>query len=186
VAYPQKKIVLLCRDKVLKNFPPETRAKAEATCKTMSIEILSGRFAIGVHNVDEGFIGMVKLEGQWKSVSNNVAAYLQGKTLKPHKEEMPGMKVPPLLWIGHGKGGWSTLDFTNLPAPLKCCCCCGLGGFPCCPPPCCWPICGPCACGYCCGKPEGEAQAKSLGPMAFKSMGFHFNGAGQPPEQQAM
>lgn len=253
VAYPKKKIVLLCRDKLLKTFPEVTRRKAEDTCKKLNIEILNGTpvdapsdaklepgvlnvngsvlsydvflpmysqgpntgffkgvpnlldergqvkvnqhlqsegfaeiFAIGVHNIDEGFIGMVKLDAQWNCVTANVKAQLEGKPLRPHKEGMPNMKYPPLLFIGHGQGGWASLDFTALPAPLKCCCCCGLGGFPCCPPPCCWPLCGPCPCGYCCGKPEGEAPAKSLGPMAFKSMGFHFKGAGKAPAQESM
>eukprot|EP00928_Gymnodinium_smaydae_P030109 TRINITY_DN22469_c0_g1_i1.p1 TRINITY_DN22469_c0_g1~~TRINITY_DN22469_c0_g1_i1.p1 ORF type:complete len:434 (-),score=58.38 TRINITY_DN22469_c0_g1_i1:260-1369(-) len=255
VAYPDKRIVVLCRDKMLKQFPEDTRKKASAACERMKIEILSGTaqgapaevsleagvlhvneqvisydvflpmysrgpntsflagvpnlldekgnikvnsflqsevhpeiFGIGVCNIDESYVGMAKLNGQWDDVASNVKAHLSGKPLKPHKESMPFMKVPPLLFIGHGKGGWASFDFAQMPPPVKCCCCCGLGGFPCCPPPCCYSICGPCACGYCCGKPEGEGTATSMAGMAFKSMGFHFKGVGQAfaPEQQSM
>mmetsp|Transcript_15552 Transcript_15552/g.41999 ORF Transcript_15552/g.41999 Transcript_15552/m.41999 type:complete len:412 (-) Transcript_15552:765-2000(-) len=255
VAYPDKRIMLLCRDQLLAQFPVATREKAKAACEARKIElvygvsedapscvrlepgelhvadhtvsydvflpmyskgpntgfltgmpkVLDGKgnvmvnkhlqsqacpeiFAIGVHNIDEGFISMAKLDAQWKTVAANVKALLQGKALAPHKEGAPFMKVPPLIFIGHGKGGWAALDFAQMPPPVKCCCCCGLGGFPCCPPPCCYPLCGPCPCGYCCCKPEGEGPAKSLGPVAFKSMGFHFKGAGEvkAPEQQSM
>mmetsp|Transcript_56249 Transcript_56249/g.158544 ORF Transcript_56249/g.158544 Transcript_56249/m.158544 type:complete len:405 (+) Transcript_56249:94-1308(+) len=140
-------------------------------------------FAVGVADVDEGFIGMPKLEQQWKDVAANAAAVLAGKPLKVHKEGMPFMKRPVAVTLG----SWAALDFSQAPPPVKCCCCCGQGGFPCCPPPCCWPCCGLCACGYCCGSPSGEGTAKLLEALAFKSASMHFKGMGlAAPEQQTM
>jgi len=139
-------------------------------------------FAVGVGDVKESFVGIAKLEAQWKSVVKNVQAHLKGGSMKPHKEGSPSMKNPPLIHIG----AWAALDFASMPPPLKCCCCCGLGGFPCCPPPCCWCICKPCCCGYCCGPSEGHRTATALEGVAFKSMTFHFKGCGEAPQQQTM
>lgn len=251
VRYPDKRVILLVRDKVLGQWPDSFRAKVEAQLKAMNIEIMSGAsnapagycfergslliqgseitydvfipaysqgantqflqgvqglldpkgnimvnshlqslaqkeiFAIGVSDVKE-WVGMAKLEGQWKSVSGNVQAFLAGGEMKPHEEGNPGMKLPPSTLIGHGSRAYGYLDFNNVPPPLKCCCCCGLGGFPFCPPPCCWPCCGLFTCGYCCGPSEGTGWAKFMEGMAFKSSGFHFKGVGQAPKQQTM
>lgn len=145
-------------------------------------------FAVGCSNVPE-WVGMPKLEQQWKDATANVAAMLGGKKLKPHKEGLPFMKLPVALVLGHGPKGYAYLDFNNMPPPLKVCCCCGYGGFPCCPP--CWSCClcggcGACPCGYCCGPPEGSGTAKFFGKMAFMSSGFHFKGVGEAPKQQHM
>jgi len=144
-------------------------------------------FGIGVTNFREPFIGFPKLQGEWESVTRNVQAMLAGKPMKPHKEGMPFMKLPPALLIGHGPKGYGYLDFSNVPPPLKCCCCCGLGGFPFCPPPCCWPCCGACPYGYCCGPSEGSGFSTLMGKVAFKSAGWHFEGVGEwVPQQQRM
>merc|ERR1740121_48254 len=146
-------------------------------------------FAVGVSNVDEPFIGIPKLEGQWKSAAANTKALLSGKAMKKHTEGNPGMKLPPVIQIGRGKGGWANMDFSNLPGSVKCCCCCGLGGFPCCPPPLCWPCCHPCCCGYCGGTPAGSGPAGFMGAMTGKAPGFHFKGWGEAetaPMQQSM
>jgi hypothetical protein len=146
-------------------------------------------FAIGVSNVNEPCIVMPKLEAQWKSVTGNVAALLEGKSLKTHAEGATFMKLPPMIVIGHGPKGYGFLDFNNVPPPVKCCCCCGLGGFPCCPP--CWPClacggCGCCPCGYCCCPSDGAGLTTLAGKLAFKSGGFHFKGLGAAPTQQNM
>jgi len=250
--FPDKKVVVLCRDGILKQFPEKKRAKVSDVLKQKNIEVVTGDmsdvpqelrlepgtakvgdqsvaydvlvpsfsrgpgtaflaetgllddrgyikvneflqsegskdvFAVGVGNAKASFIGLAKLEGQWKDASKNVMAHLHGKPLKAHKEAMPVMKTPPMLAVSVGKGGWASFDFSQLPAPLKCCCCNGLGGFPCCPPPCCWCLCAPCCCGYCGGAPEGEGTARAMGAMPFKSFGFHFKGIADVPVQQSM
>lgn len=157
--------------------------------ETLQSRSCSNVFGVGVCNVNEPFIGMPKLEGQWNSVANNVACLLAGKPLKPHKESVPFMKLPPLVAIGDGATGYGFFDFDNLPPPLKCCCCCGLGGWPCCPP--CWPCfacagCGCCPCEVCGCASEGKGPAKFAEAMHFKSAGFHFKGIGEAPAQQSM
>jgi len=146
-------------------------------------------FAIGVSNADEPCIVMPKLEAQWKSVTSNVVAMLDGTPLNPHKEGAPFMKLPPMLLIGHGSTGYAYIDFDNMPPPVKVCCCGGYCGFPCCPP--CWPCCacagcGACPCGWCLRPAEGTGPSMLAAKMAFKSGTFHFNGLGQAPKQQAM
>jgi len=146
-------------------------------------------FAVGVSDAPEPCIVIPKLEAQWTSAADNVAAMLAGKPLKPHKEGAPFMKLPAVVAIGHGPKGYAYLDFNNVPPPVKVCCCGGLGGFPCCPP--CWPCCacagcGCCPCGYCCGPPEGTGPSTLIGKMAFKFGGFHFKGMGEAPAQQTM
>mmetsp|Transcript_112128 Transcript_112128/g.229562 ORF Transcript_112128/g.229562 Transcript_112128/m.229562 type:complete len:370 (+) Transcript_112128:2-1111(+) len=256
VAYPSKKIVLLCRDKILSQWPEQTRDLVTQGLKAQNIEVFSGVsedapteptlqagsciaggekiaydvfipsysqgpntkflhgstglldnkgrivvneflqstkcpeiFAVGVSTVDEPFIGMPKLEAQWKSATANTKALLSDKAMKKHSEGMPGMKLPPIIQVGRGKGGWANVDISQLPGPVKCCCCCGHGGFPCCPPPCCWPCCGPCCCGYCCGPSAGSGPAGFMGAIHGKFPGMHFKGWGETetaPLQQTM
>jgi thioredoxin reductase len=144
-------------------------------------------FAVGVGDNKEAFTNFLKLDAQWKSVTGNVKAFLVGKGMKVHKEAMPQMTHPPNFIIGHGKGGYANLDFEQMPCPAKFCCCCGLGGFPFCPPPCCWGCCcHPCCMGYCGGPSDGSGLNAFMAPMAFKSGGFHFKGLGEAPKQQAM
>lgn len=253
IEYPDKRVVLLTRGKVLGQWPESRRNKVEAQLKKMRIEVVgtstdcprepnlqagnlktgdgdlaydvylpafslgpntkffegegvtesgTGRvdvneflqskacpelFAVGVSNAPAPFIGMPKLEAQWKDASANVVAMLSGKPLKKHKEGAPFMKLPPLVIIGHGSKGYGWIDFNNVPPPCKVCCCCGYAGFPCCPP--CWPCCacggcGACPCGCCCMPPEGSGPAKFAGKMAFMSAGFHLKGVGEAPSNK--
>lgn len=93
--------------------------------------------------------------------------------------------------MGHGPGGYTY--WTGLPGPAKVCCCipCG-GGFPFCPPPCCWCCVGGCshACGTCGSPPEGEGPAIFMLNLftQFKTPAKHgFYGLGEyGPEQQKM
>lgn len=256
VQYPDKKVVLVSRSKILAGNPEKTQNTVMGVLKSMNIDLATGDisgapedfsleagsltvgnekvsydvflpmysrgpntaflkgcaelldakgaikvneslqstgrgqiFAVGVGDNKVAFIGFAKLSDQWKDVTNNVKAYLEGKELKKHKEGMPGMTHPPIVLVGNimnGKGAWAGIDCSVLPGPLKCCCCCGMGGFPFCPPPCCWPCVHPCCVGYCCGKPEGAGPAACIGPLAFKMAGFHFKGIGEAPKQQTM
>lgn len=141
-------------------------------------------FPVGVSDLKEPSI-LPKLDGQWKSATANVKNFLSDKALKKHSENMPVMKLPVVINIG----AWSNVDFDNAPFPLQCCCCCGVGGFPFCPPPCCWPCCKPCMCGYCGGQSTGAGPASCMGKMRPKAPTFHFKGLGEAeraPEQQSM
>jgi NADH dehydrogenase FAD-containing subunit len=144
-------------------------------------------FAIGCSDIP-GFTALPKLEGQWTSVAKNLGAHLKGSPLTEYKESMPGMARQPLIPLGLGANGWTFVDFSQLPLPLKICCCNGLCGFPCCPLPCCWPMTGCCLCGYCCGEPHGSGVSKFLETMQFKFGQKHFKGLGEQaaPAQEVM
>lgn len=149
-------------------------------------------FAIGTADLDEPAV-IPKLEGQWKDAARNVNAFLSGAPLRPHRDAASWMDVPAAVTIGHGPGAFAYLDFDNVPPPVKCCLCGGLGGFPCCPLPCCWPCCGIRPCGFCLGPTDGEHFAKFLGHMQYTSAGFHYKGVGKDrrpgvaaPKQQEM
>mmetsp|Transcript_56226 Transcript_56226/g.131698 ORF Transcript_56226/g.131698 Transcript_56226/m.131698 type:complete len:408 (+) Transcript_56226:55-1278(+) len=148
-------------------------------------EAYSEIFAIGVGNSKDPWIGIPKLTAQWETVAANVIAQAAGKDMKEHVEGNPTMVRQPMLLIGHGPNGYGHLDFQMLPGPAKCCLCMGYGGFPFCPPICCWPMCGPCACGYCCLGPHGSGLAKFLEGVQFDFGNGNFQGLGKP-EQQAM
>ena len=95
--------------------------------------------------------------------------------------------------IGHGPGGH--MIWHGLPGPAKVCCCqCCNGGFPFCPPPCCW-CCIPGCSGACgtCGKPaEGEGPAifmpNLMGKMFTTNHGFKTLGdyGSEVPKQAKM
>jgi NADH dehydrogenase FAD-containing subunit len=143
-------------------------------------------FAVGCSDAP-GFVAIPKLKGQWQTVTQNIIAELTGKPMSKYKEPEPQMKHPPLVLIGLGKNGWAHVDFTQLPPPARFCCCGGKGGFPFCPPPCCWPCCGPCLCGYCCGPPHGNGLPKVMDKQVFKFGANFFKGLGQDaPAQQKM
>lgn len=124
-----------------------------------------------------------------KTCAMNAKLILDGKPPVPHKHSGPAMERPPTVKIGHGRGGYMIWDEEMLPCPLKCLCClpCG-GGFPCCPPPCCWCCgsgCSNCF-GNCCGPAEGEGSAIfMLEFMLPKFPGSHgFKGLGKPMQQK--
>eukprot|EP00403_Amphidinium_massartii_P011975 CAMPEP_0178424244 /NCGR_PEP_ID=MMETSP0689_2-20121128/28109_1 /TAXON_ID=160604 /ORGANISM="Amphidinium massartii, Strain CS-259" /LENGTH=423 /DNA_ID=CAMNT_0020045873 /DNA_START=74 /DNA_END=1345 /DNA_ORIENTATION=+ len=128
---------------------------------------------------------------QAKTCAKNALLALKGAPAQKHvdKEGPPPMKGPMNVKIGHGKGGY--LVWNNLgPGNLLCCMPCG-GGFPFCPPPCCWccaPGCATCL-GTCGGKPESESASIFMYKFLLpKFLGAHgYKGAGEmPPEMQKM
>eukprot|EP00438_Fugacium_kawagutii_P013711 Skav202234 [mRNA] locus=scaffold2988:178877:179722:+ [translate_table: standard] len=118
---------------------------------------------------------------------------IQGKSVQVFKDKgaPPPMPYPMNVKIGHGPGGY--MLWTGLPGPAKVCCCqpCQ-GGFPCCPPPCCWCCIPGCAhgCGTCGSPPEGEGPAIfMLGLLAKFPPSHGFKGLGQygdVPKQEQM
>lgn len=147
-------------------------------------------FTIGCGDVDQGYVAAGKLQKQAQDVAANVTALLAGKPLKAHKDPMPFMTRPPLVKIGHGPGAYMWFDQEVLPGPARCCSCCGMGGFPCCPPPCCWCCCkGSCmqCCGTCGGECGGEATARfyfhGLMKMFPSKNGYLGMGEGAPAQQ---
>jgi len=147
----------------------------------------SSIYAIGVSDA-VGFVSVMKLEDQWKTVVANIVAEVSGKTLSMFKEAAPHMTRQPVVFLGVGKQGWGFVDFKQLPTPAQVCCCNGKGGFPFCPPLLCWPCCGPCLCGYCCGAPHGSGAPNLYATMMWKFGSMQFKGFGEdkPPAQQKM
>jgi NADH dehydrogenase FAD-containing subunit len=158
----------------------------------------------GVNVTTQPLVGhpvSARVAAQAKTCVKNAALFLDGKQPEKHvdKESPPPAKygdgidsVPMTVKFGHGPGAFMMWNTNALPMPMKCCCClpCG-GGFPCCPPPCCW-CCGKgCAgCfGNCCGPVESESAAIFMESfMLPKFMAPHgYKGVGQlPPEMQKM
>jgi len=154
--------------------------------KYLQSPVCTDMFAVGCSDVHD-WVSIPKLTGQWQTVAKNVLAQLKGSPMSEYKEKEPQMKHPPAVYIGLGKRGWALIDFEMLPAPLKCCCCNGLGGFPCCPPPCCWPCLGPCLCGYCCGSPNGSGLSALFESTLFGFGKKMLKGLGEDaPTQQKM
>jgi len=132
-----------------------------------------------------------RVTAQARTCAANAKLLLEGKAPKPHvdKEGPPVMKAPMNIKIGHGPGGyliWQDLG----PARFLCFQPCG-GGFPFCPPPCCWCCASGCATclGNCCGPAEGEGAARLMeGFLLPKFMAPHgYLGAGElPPKMQKM
>mmetsp|Transcript_110429 Transcript_110429/g.356442 ORF Transcript_110429/g.356442 Transcript_110429/m.356442 type:complete len:419 (+) Transcript_110429:1-1257(+) len=148
-------------------------------------------FTIGQGDVDESFVGALKLTAMASSVATNVAAFLAGRAMKAHKDTAASMTRPLTIKIGHGPGGYMWWDTEVMPLPAKCCSCCGLAGFPFCPPPCCWCCCkGSCAC--CCGNCGGECGGEAASRFYFHALMKMFPGKngyagmGEPPVQQTM
>ena len=93
-----------------------------------------------------------------------VARDARAKKGGPYK--LPFGAYPIRIHVGHGKGGflfWSDL-MANEPMMLCCCQPCK-GGFPICPPPCCWCMGQGCPmlCGYCCGPNASEGAVSASG-----------------------
>lgn len=132
-----------------------------------------------------------RVTAQAKTCAKNALLKLKDANPVKHvdKEGPPPMAGPMNVKIGHGKGGY--LIWNNLgPGNFLCCLPLG-GGFPCCPPPCCWccaPGCATCL-GNCGGPAESEGASifmhKFLLPKFMKPHGY--KGAGQmPPDMQKM
>lgn len=128
-----------------------------------------------------------RVTAQAKTCAANALRVVNGESAQPHKdgEAPPALPGPMNIKVGHGVGGyliWNALD-----APMSVCCCqpCG-GGFPFCPPPCCWP-CLPgwaTTCGYCCGDAKGEGGARFMlaaAPMMAAMHGYKGIGKGVGP-----
>jgi len=124
-----------------------------------------------------------------KHCGQQAVAFLEGKKLTAHVHK-PMMVHPMNVKIGHGPGGY--MIWHGLPPPAQVCCClpCG-GGFPFCPPPCCWCCVPGCsgACGNCCGPAEGEGPAVFMPGLLPKFAGAHgLKGMGDygAPQQATM
>mmetsp|Transcript_54148 Transcript_54148/g.99990 ORF Transcript_54148/g.99990 Transcript_54148/m.99990 type:complete len:424 (-) Transcript_54148:61-1332(-) len=122
----------------------------------------------------------MRVTAQSKTCAKNALLVVKGKAPTKHVDKEMNLKVPMNIKIGHGKGGyliWNSLG----PGNILCCLPCG-GGFPFCPPPCCWccaPGCYNCL-GPCCGKTESEEASifmfnfllpKFAGAHLYKGMG---------------
>mmetsp|Transcript_86059 Transcript_86059/g.200103 ORF Transcript_86059/g.200103 Transcript_86059/m.200103 type:complete len:420 (+) Transcript_86059:62-1321(+) len=122
---------------------------------------------------------------QAETCAQNAKLFLNGKKLVPSTQK--GLARPMNVKIGSGPGGFLIWDTEMLPCPMKLLCCVPCGGFPCCPPPCCWcgPGCSTCL-GNCCGPVEGEGGARLfpgflLPKAAAPNLGF--KGMGKPAQQ---
>jgi len=142
-----------------------------------------------------------RVAAQAKTCVKNVSLFLEGKSVVKHvdkeapppaKDENGNYTMPISVKFGHGPGGYMMWNTDAFPLLVRLCCClpCG-GGFPCCPPPCCW-CCGRgCAgCfGNCCGPVEGESAAIFMESFLLPKFlpGHGYKGTGQmPPDMQKM
>ena len=135
-----------------------------------------------------------RLTAASKHCAQGALAVIQGKPVQvfQDKEAPPPLPQPMNVKIGHGKGGY--MLWTSLPGPAKVCCCqCCNGGFPFCPPPCCWCCIPGCsgACGTCGSPPEGEGPASFMVHLLAKFPPNHgFKGLGdygaEVPKQAKM
>jgi len=141
----------------------------------------SAIFAVGCNDLGEP-AAVPKLEKQAATVATNVAAFMKGASLSPHKDAMPTMKHPMAQCLGHNT--YAFFEPGQMPPPLRCCC--TVCGFPCCPLPCCWCCLPPCTCGWCCGPPEGRGTAGAMMVGLRQFPGKHFKGFGEAPKQESM
>lgn len=109
-----------------------------------------------------------RIAAEGVTCGNNARLFIGGKKpsqLTPHKDTLVPVpdRLPDAIKIGHGKGGYAIwADHTRYDPPGIFMCGPWLGGFPICPPPCCWccaPGCMSC-CGNCGGNAEGEGVAR--------------------------
>mmetsp|Transcript_7913 Transcript_7913/g.22662 ORF Transcript_7913/g.22662 Transcript_7913/m.22662 type:complete len:430 (-) Transcript_7913:1684-2973(-) len=121
----------------------------------------------GVNTTDQKLLGhpvSSRLAAQAKTCVANAQRVLKGQAPTKHvdKEMPPPMPVPMNIKVGHGPNGYMLWNQEGLPGILSFCCClpCG-GGFPFCPPPCCW-CCCPTLCGTCCGVNGGSGAAAAM------------------------
>lgn len=155
-------------------------------------------FAVGCH--DQTVIHNFAINMEGEHVAKNVLKYATGKAVEPW--EYPSMlktaggEIPTLPFytkMGHNTYSWFNLD--NLGPPGKQVC--GMCGFPFCPCICCWPLycvkkeCHPCACGVCCGSPEGFGASGITLSMIEGTTAYGLGGQGKgfkhiAPGQQVM
>jgi hypothetical protein len=123
-------------------------------------------FAAGVSTMPLlGHPVSARLISQAATCAHNAKLFLAGKTptqLKPHADYSvpPVMDRPAAVKLGLGKGGYAIWDAQPVcdPPGLLMCGPCG-GGYPLCPPPCCW--CAP-GCSTCCGQCNGPRESEGL------------------------
>ena len=114
--------------------------------RTLQSKAMPALFAVGCGDVvlEEGFVGMPKIEAQAKTVAANVLKFLNKSPLVEHREGASFTKHEPLVHFGHGYHSHILTDDCGMPG--KCCVWCGFP-FPC--------ILCPCApCGITCMRPN--------------------------------
>jgi len=144
-------------------------------------------FAVGCSNKE--FSAIPKVDGQSKTVAQNVLLLLEGKPLKKHVDGMAQLTHPMSQKFGHKTYAW--LEPAMLPGPGSACAknC----GFPCFPCFCCWPLalcgctpCHPMACGVCCADPEGAGTMAAMRSLLHGTGMTGIKGLGSAPEMQVM
>lgn len=150
-------------------------------------------FGVGVSTVPlEGHPVSLRVKAQGTTAAKNAIRLVTAKPVRRHVDtEMKAAPRPPTLKVGHGSGAYMFWDLGCSDPPFICCCQCVGGGFPFCPPPCCWPCAPGCStvCGKCCGPAGGEGAAifmlSFLLPMFPARSGMKGTG-NLPPEAEAM
>ena len=128
--------------------------------RTLQSKAMPALFAVGCGNIvlEEGFVGIPKIEAQAKTVATNVLKFLNGQPLLNHKEGASFTKHEPLVHFGHGYHSQILTDDCGMPG--KCCVWCGFP-FPC--------IICPCTpCGITCMRPNLRYVLGKIKNFAFK------------------
>ena len=155
-------------------------------------------FGAGVTNIPLlGHPASARVAAQAVTCVHNARLFLDGyepTELAPHLDRLipPIEPLPSIINIGHGKGAhaiWA--EHTAYYPPALLCMRPCKGGFPFCPPPCCWCIAPGCltCCGYCGGEAEGEGTAMFVEStlLPFEMRRTLGKGAGVlPPEAMEM
>jgi len=148
----------------------------------------------GINTTDQKLLGhpvTSRLTAQAKTCATNAQRLLRGESPIAHvdKEMPPVGDIPMNIKVGHGPNGYVYWNKSVIPPPLRICCCmpCA-GGFPFCPPPCCWCIPG-CSgvCGNCGGAPAGRGAAVFLESVVLpKAAGMNgYKGVSGKPSPMA-
>ena len=155
-------------------------------------------FGAGITNMPQlGHPISARLPAEGITCATNAIKFLNGTPnaeLKPHADGLmpPVLPRPVAIKIGHGKGGYAIWDAQPKwdPPSVVCCVPCG-GGYPFCPPPCCWcaPGCATCCAAKCRGERESEGLAQffesTLLPFNMNER-FHYAPVKLPPEAMEM